>query len=128
MLLAFWLLPAGVSAAGRDFHDRPVATLESFDHAGDCPQWGDLGMEDILAVGGQSSVRPPSPVRLSSHGRRLAGGNSQSPRAGRSNSSADEGLAVALLRASRCGCVGGASLAVVGRARGYLRLIRCLRL
>ncbi|MBP5341298.1 MAG: hypothetical protein J6Y52_02925, partial [Bacteroidales bacterium] len=58
------LLPTKVSAV----ETVPRSTLQSIDQNNDRPQWSDLGMEHILAVSGQSTVAPPSPVRLASNG------------------------------------------------------------
>lgn len=64
-------LPTKVSAA----QTEPASTLESVDRDNDRPQWSDLGMEHILAGGGQTNITPPTPVRLASQGRRVASGN-----------------------------------------------------
>lgn len=54
------LLPTGVSAA----EAVPNCTLESVDQNSNRPQWRDVGMCDVLAVVGGSSVAPPSTVRV----------------------------------------------------------------
>ena len=58
------LLPTQVSAADAS----SSYTLESVNPHHDHPQWSDLGMDQILAVSGQSNITPPSPVRLASQG------------------------------------------------------------
>lgn len=116
MLAAIWLLlPTKVSAV----ETVPSSTLQSIDQNDDRPQWSDLGMEHILAVSGQSTVAPPSPVRLASNGRRVQGGNSHS-------------LGVSPTVSERAAC----NYSFVQRTprfrtawtRGYLYIIRCLRL
>ena len=114
------LLPTRVSAVERNASDIPGrATLESVDPNKDCPQWSDLGMDHILAVNGQSTVAPPSPVRLASNGRRVQGGNSHS-----------SGVSPTISEREAC------NYSIVQRTphfrtawtRGYLYIIRCLRL
>lgn len=116
MLAAIWLLlPTKVSAV----ETVPSSTLQSIDQNDDRPQWSDLGMEHILTVSGQSTVAPPSPVRLASNGRRVQGGNSHS-------------LGVSPTVSERAAC----NYSFVQRTprfrtawtRGYLYIIRCLRL
>ena len=60
MFVAVWLLPTSVSAAdtGND------CALESVDQTNDRPQWQDIGMCDMLAVTGGSTVAPPVTVRV----------------------------------------------------------------
>lgn len=97
----------------------PCSTLQSIDRNSDRPQWSDLGMEHILAVSGQSTVAPPSPVRLASNGRRVQGGTSHS-----------SGVSPTVSERAAC------NYSIVQRTprfrtawtRGYLYIIRCLRL
>lgn len=42
----------------------PTGTLESIDQTVHRPQWQDIGMCDVLAVTGGSTVTPPKTVRL----------------------------------------------------------------
>lgn len=109
------LLPTRVSAA----EAVPTCTLESVDQNNDRPQWSDLGMEHILAVNGQSNITPSSSVRLVSHGRRLANGNSLS--AGCHQETA--------LPITSHGCnVWCAARFCASWTKGYLYIIHCLRL
>lgn len=109
------LLPTKVSAV----ETVPRSTLQSIDRNSDRPQWSDLGMENILAVSGQSTVAPPSPVRLASNGRRVQGGNSHL-----------SGVSPTVSERAAC------NYSIVQRTprfrtawtRGYLYIIRCLRL
>ncbi len=109
------LLPTKVSVAG----EMPSCILESVDHNNDRPHWKDLGMDHILAVGGQSNITPPSPVRLASQGRRLVGGNSHST-----------GVSPeAVLHEGKCfRNVQCAERFPVSWTKGYLYVIQCLRL
>lgn len=109
------LLPTRVSAA----EVVPTCTLESVDQNNYYPQWSDLGMEHILAGGGQSNITPPSPVRLSSQGRRVAGGNSHS---------AGVGIEAAPACAGHRDCVPHAVRLRTSWTKGYLYVIECLRL
>ena len=116
MLVAVWaLLPTRVSAA----EAAPNGTLQSIDRNSNRPQWDDLGMENILAVRGQSTVAPPSPVRLASNGRRVQGGNSHS-----------SGVSPTVSERAVCNynIVQCTPRFRTTWTRGYLYIIRCLRL
>ncbi len=109
------LLPTKVSAV----EVVPRSTLQSIDQNNDRPQWSDLGMEHILAVSGQSTVAPPSPVRLASNGRRVQGGNSHSA-----------GVSPTVSERTVCNysSVQHTPHFRTVWTRGYLYIIRCLRL
>ena len=109
------LLPMQVSAADAS----SSYTLESVNPHHDHPQWSDLGMDQILAVSGQSNITPPSPVRLASQGRRLADGNHHSP---------DSSHNSVLHMGGHYRNVQCAVLFHTLWTKGSLYLIRCLRL
>ena len=109
------LLPTSLSAA----EAVSTCTLESVGQNHDRPQWSDLGMEHVLAVSGQSNIAPPSPVRLASHGRRLAGGNSF-PAVGN-----PETALPTCVHGLRVQC---AARLLVSWTKGYIYIIQCLRL
>ena len=114
------LLPTDVSAVERHAGDIPgSAVLQSIDQNSNRPQWSDIGMEDILAVSGQSTVAPPSPVRLASNGRRLQGGHSHSSAVSPTVSERE---------AYGYGSVQHSPRFRTVWTRGYLYIIRCLRL
>lgn len=109
------LLPAKASATDA----LPIRTAGSVSQTDERPQWSDLGMEHILAVSGQSNITPPSPVRLVSQGRRLAGGNS--------HYASDHPEAVSQM----CGLLFDVQFSAQFRPlwmRGYIYIIQCLRL
>lgn len=123
MLAAIWpLLPMKVSAA-----ESAVShgTLHSIDQNSHRPQWSDLGLENILATCGQSTVAPPSPVRLASNGRRVQGGNSFSS-GGTSYSGTRRGDMCLASPSSAPGSNGVLRGGIWSRE--YLYIIRCLRL
>ena len=109
------LLPTRASAEV----DVPCSTLQSVDRNSNRPQWSDLGMENILAVNGQSTVAPPSPVRLASNGRRVQGCNSHSSGVNPTVSERAACNYCSVQRTPRFRTVW---------TRGYLYIIRCLRL
>ena len=116
LLAVFWLLlPAKVSA----LEAMPHGTLESVDPNIERPQWSVLGMEHILAVSGQSNITPPSPVRLASQGRRLAGAGSNAATCSTESAAQTTGLYSHLHSSNRFRAIW---------TRGYIYLIRCLRL
>ena len=111
------LLPIRISAAV----ETDAHSIESINRTNDRPQWDDLGMKNIMVVGGQSNINA-SPVRLACQGRRPAGSNSHS-------TGIDSTLAMRMVRHCRyaqeaCGisCIAGAG------TRKYLYHIHCLRL
>lgn len=114
------LLPTDASAAQRNASSMPVrASLQSIDQNENRPQWSDLGMDNLLAASGQSTVAPPSPVRLASSGRRLQGGSSHS---------SGVSPTVSVRAACDCSVVQRTPRFRTAWTRGYLYIIRCLRL
>ena len=111
-----WLLSPTKSA---EAEAAATCTLTSVDHDIERPQWGDLGMENVLAAGGQSTVAAPTPVRLASNGRRVQGGNCQMPSDSFSVTERTDGSGVFVLHASFIG---------FAYTSGYLYIISCLRL
>lgn len=115
LAVAALLMPTKVSAA----QTVPASTLESINQNNDRPQWSDLGLEHILAVNGQSNITPPSPVRLASQGRRLAGGN---------NHTAGDSPETVAQMAGHFANVHCATRLRTSWTKGYLFIIQCLRL
>ena len=114
------LLPTDASAAQRNASSMPGrASLQSIDQNENRPQWSDLGMDNLLAASGQSTVAPPSPVRLASSGRRLQGGNSHS---------SGVSPTVSVRVACNYRFVQRTPRFRSAWSRGYLYIIRCLRL
>ena len=102
------LAPTSVSAA--EGHILPSQSgISQTDHR---PQWDDLGMQNVLAVRGQTTVAQPSTVRLTNNnpaGFGLAGCASQAMR---------RGWSVPLRRGD----------SRLHWRQGYIYLIQCLRL
>ena len=100
------LLPTKVSAVVA----VPDCTVGSIDQTDDRPQWKDIGMCDVLAVTGGSTVAPPTTVRVvhdSPSGTSVTSHTAQTRHYS----------ALRLAAYSHCRTVSG-----------YIYLIRCLRL
>lgn len=100
------LLPTKVLAAT----EVPECMLESVNPYCNRPQWQDIGMYDILAVSGGSSVAPPTTVRVVN----------DSPSGATASTQTAQARHYSIMR-----------LATHGYHRtvsGYIYLIRCLRL
>lgn len=83
------------------------------------PQWGDMGMDHLLVGGGQTTLTPPSPVRVASQGRRLAGGGGHA---------VGDSPEAAIREACVWHIVLRTTLLHIRWTRGYLYKIQCLRL
>lgn len=61
MLALVWMMPCKAET-----HSQPTAKLVDKTCA-EHPQWSDMGMYDILAAPGSTSLTPPSTVRVASN-------------------------------------------------------------
>ena len=108
IVAAMWLLlPTNVSAVESD---ASHSTLESIDRTNNRPQWQDIGMCDVLAVTGGSTLTPPTTVRVVHDGPTSIAPTSQASTARRYR----------LLRQS--------AYSQRRTVNGYIYKIRCLRL
>ena len=108
IVAAMWLLlPKNVSAVESD---ASHSSLESIDRTNNRPQWQDIGMCDVLAVTGGSTVTPPTTVRVIH----------DSPTGTTASSQTAQAWHYSPMRLAAHSC-----RPVVG---SYIYLIRCLRL
>lgn len=64
LLATLWLVPAKAwNAPAPDTETRHAASLQA-DELLHRPQWKDIGMHDVLAVTGVTSLAPPNALRL----------------------------------------------------------------
>lgn len=123
------LLPKSVSAVGgMPMVFQAENPSQRIVHTDQCPEWGDLGLGNILAVSGQTTVVPPSPVRLAGNGRRIPSSSYGQRHRGANSLSSGVNSSISEKSACNYSHVQRTAPFRIAWTRGDLYIIQCLRL